>query len=108
MRLQELGDQAKASRHHKLADLKEKFISEVMHIRDRLHEAEEQASRIKNEVGCASVDIYFQKMPWEMLGMKKDQLVMVESEFDDRKRVELDTIAERLGTKNRVPSAEQD
>ena len=33
---------------------------------------------------------------------------MEESQVDDRKQAELDTIAERLGRKKRVPSAEQE
>ena len=85
VRLQEVGYQAKAARNHKLANLEEQLIYKVMQTRNRLHEVEEQASRIEYKGWCASVDRYDQKMLWKMLGKKEDQLVMVESEFDNTK-----------------------
>ena len=47
-------------------------------------------------------------MLWESLVEKRNQLATVESEFNTRKHADLNRMAEKLGTKKIVHSAEQE
>ena len=107
-RLREVGIQAKATQNQELADLKEILIYTIMHLRDRLTDADYLASIAQDRGRCVGWDSYDQKMLWEEIVEKRNQLALEELEFDGRKSAELGKVAEKMGTKRRVHSAEQE
>ena len=47
-----------------------------MHLRDSLTDAEYRASRVQDNSGCVGGDSYDQKMLWEEIVEKRDQLAL--------------------------------
>ena len=84
------------------------LINKLMHLNDRLTDAEYQASRVQDRGRCVGGDRYDQKMLWEEIVKTRDHLALVESKFESRKSAELDKSAEKMRTKRRVHSSEQE